>query len=682
MSARRFATAVVVSIVGGALSPASAARGRDEPFLEWLPENARPALAAAQRAADSVRAAVETGSFERALVAMIVSATLVGAAAVPASAGTAPEPTVSIAVGIDRMVFGDRLERATFLLVGACLEGTDDVHVIRAACSEDPDTVDETEGTVRKAALGFDAVRTVEAGDSDIPVTENAQADVSEQLDSVRVVLNEPGDLTVAVTGHPTEAVDPTPVPGSASDGGQIANRSVVWQRPAATPGVHEFSVAFRPGASEGFDGTFVPEVRVELRDRSRTLLRYETGSVEGSAEARRTSTLTMRQRVAPRWGDPAMATDSYYPIRGSAALPTAWETSAHMDGRGAHQALLAAPVSAERIGPLDELAPGSVGIVNVAFMSSSGVPVRGQAKAGTEIGFQRDENNNPSAFVARVTTFPPSEPGSVGERSLGSSIWDSDAMVFGSGAGVATVRARRDGLPENSNGAVASDWEGGLMRTWSGTWANLAPFAEPNALNPGPYTDVRLSTPRHNYAAVMPMVAAGGDVDNRNGEGQLLGPPVTFAMPPGQCPSSALWFNVFVTVTKYSSALSSLDGCPGTVQLTPRVGPGGYWLESARDGYDRDWSNVTYLAFIAHEQGAGTAALSEETWHQAAVLIPPGTSGEAHAVDATTGRHRSVPLSPGSWLVTSADGRLSVHPLAGTVGGTPVRPVGQVGPG
>ncbi|MDQ3991603.1 MAG: hypothetical protein M3245_04755, partial [Actinomycetota bacterium] len=224
----------------------------------------------------------------------------------PAAAQPSAAPTAEVSVSIDRMVFPDGVYRAAFATEGACVPATDAVRVLEATCG-DPTGPDASAGTVRMARLGFDAFRRVDAGRADLPVAETALAAAPEQFVRVRVQVKETGDLRVEIAGRPEGGLDPRPVEGSASSGGQIGGRSATWTVLDAQPGVRDFSVRFAPGAPAGFAGTYAPEVTITRTASSGRLLDHVGGPPPPAwpVAVRRSNTLVMRQHVAAAAGPP-----------------------------------------------------------------------------------------------------------------------------------------------------------------------------------------------------------------------------------------------------------------------------------------------------------------------------------------------------------------------------------------
>lgn len=582
--------------------------------------------------------------------------------ALPIAARAASGTSVTVSVVTDRTVYPDGLYRGAFTATGACVPASDDVAVTRSVCSDDPAVVDEAEGTVRQVSLGFDAVHRVEAAPVDVPVLETSQAAVPEQSETVLVLLRRPGDLTVRVTGQPIDGFDPRPVPGSATPSGEFGERTVTWSKPAADAGQHVFSVRFRPGAPAGHTGSFVPEVSVELKEQPKGLLDFAMGTVPSDAPVDRTSTLMMRQVISPEYGPPAMSTTAFFPAKGSDPNPVGWEAGVAMDARGRYQSTVSGPVAATTVGSLSELAPEAVGVVSGAWIASGWYEIRGQQKAKPFMDFEFTPDGDVSGFVAAVQTSPTVDAFGLGAG--GSTIWNGDTARFGIFGGVHALNARRQGTPANDIGALRPDFGGGVTYEWSGLWANPVPGAEPNRLNPYAYVYGSPSPYGYSYnvlhvnSATVPMVVEGGDLDNRSG-GTVTGESAVIPYPPGEVAVSAIALHVYIPETNYRAEMTIRPGNAATV--TPTVRPGGYWLESTRNGYDRDWSNVTY-ANVFTDTGTQRPLPEGVALVQGGLaLVPPGMAGEIEAIDAATGRTERMPLGPGVWRVRfTADEGLS----------------------
>ena len=342
----------------------------------------------------------------RAVALAILSATVLATSAVTVAEADA-QPAAVVAVSVDSLEFVDGLRAASFEVRHGCVTTSDEASVVSEACA-DTEADHPVRGVLRKAMLGFDASRSVEAlvVNRDLPVIETAQASALEQAGTVRVELRRAGDVRVSLSGIPAENVDPRPVEGSASQGGVVTGRSVVWEATAASPGAYEFSARFCPGAAPGFSGSFVPQVTVELLTRSDALLENEMGTLarrEGIVERR--SILTMRQRVTPASGPPALASSPFVPSLGTDPRPGDWTAQMTMDGRGQFQADVSAPVSASTFAPIEELAPEALGVVDTAFMTTFWQALEGAPKVSPTFRVEYSADNKPLSFRTTVVT-------------------------------------------------------------------------------------------------------------------------------------------------------------------------------------------------------------------------------------------------------------------------------------
>jgi hypothetical protein len=585
-----------------------------------------------------------------------------------ASAEPLPPPTAAVDVSMERMLFPDGLYLAAFEVEGACPKATDDVQVLEAECDEDPGVPDRVAGTLRFARLGFDALRRVEAGDSDRPMMETAQAAAPEQLAGVHVDLREPGDLVVEIAGIQTLEVDPRPIDGSASLGGQISDRSVTWSVPSASAGVHDFAVRFAPTATAGFTGTFVPQVTVRLSSTSATLLEGGYAAVPSPVPAQRTSTLVMRQRVAPAYGPPITRASPYVSV--ASPLPSAWATQLSIDAAGAYSPLASGEASVTSPGRLDDLAPGLRDVFNSMSITTLRPLIPGGDKVGHQVG-PLVEDGAFTGFSSTLRTAAPSPPVLSADPPQGphaGMLWDGDAAELGVTGTAGVVKAVREGEPTDPGGVVATDWDGSMALAWSGLWANAVPGGEPNALNYGKhYWDTYYEANGFDvgpYAAVaigsttIPVVARGGDIDNRGG-GTLVGETLSIPAPDGHTIGGVAMTTVFRASTRYQHDFAFGPG-KRSVRITPKVGPDGVWLESTQDGYDRDWSNLHLLSLTSIERGRdydGTGFVTETV-----LRVPPGAKGVVDFLDAQGRAHRTT-VTPGVWQVLVTDGRVLVQP-------------------
>ncbi|MGH2691827.1 MAG: hypothetical protein ACRDHM_04920 [Actinomycetota bacterium] len=594
----------------------------------------------------------------------------------PAAASADAGPAAEVTVSIDRLVFPDGYYRADFTTSGACAPASDAVLVLASSCGGD--VTDTSSGTLRMAKLGFDASRRVEAVPSDVPFLETGQASAREQLDRVLVRVLEAGDLRVEISGSAAGGLDPRPVAGSASAGGTIVDRSAVWSVANAGPGMHEFSVRFAPGAPAGFAGTFLPKVTVTRTVSSDRLLDHVGAPPPpmSPVAVQRTSTLVMAQHVAPAYGPPSAGTQPF--ISPPEAFPTSFETHAWLDASGAYNAPASGTVQAASVGRLDEIAPGSVGVVDTVATLNSRPWIPGADKVIATPGIRFDpDTGDVSVIDHTVATASPaalSIPYPHGPTA--GTFWDGDSAMVGAVAGIGELSADREGPPQNEQGRIVADWNGNTSVAWSGLWANTLPGGEPNALNhakykrdvenaalgaagyPGGYGPFPVTA---MTSATIPVISRGGDMDTRGG-GLLEGEPVTIRVPAGHTFAGAGTFTFWMGQTKYGHAQAS---SPEGLTITPQMEPGGVWMESTQDGYDRDWANLHVVVVFSTELGrefdGGMIA-------ESVAVVPEGARGAVDFLDADGGSiHRN--LSPGVWRVTLSPGGVSARVLEGSGG-------------
>lgn len=589
----------------------------------------------------------------------------------PTLASADPLPTSETTVSIDRMVFPDGYYRADFTTNGACAPASDAVQVLTSSCGSGVD--DSSSGTVRMAKLGFDASRRVEAVPSDVPLLETGQAAAREQLDRVIVRLHEAGDLRLVISGAQAGGLDPQPVAGSASTGGTITDRSATWTMANAAPGMYSFSVRFAPGAPAGFAGTFVPKVVVARTASGNRLLDHLGGPPPPMSPlaVQRTTTLVMAQHIAPAYGPPVAGTQPYVAARDP--LPASFEAQAWLDASGAYNAQASGIVTAASIGSLEELAPGSVGVVDTAAILTSRPWIPGAEKVRAFPSVRRDaETGEVSILDSTVTTATPTTVEiPVPQGPAAGTFWDGDSAVVGAVAGIGELSVDREADPQNDQGRVHADWNGNRSVTWSGLWANNLPGGEPNALNyakykrdaenaalgaagfPGGYGPFPVIA---TTAATIPVIAKGGDMDSRGGS-LREGNPVTISVPNGHTFSGAGTFTFWMAETKYKHVQSS---SPQGLTITPQMEPGGVWMESTQNGYDRDWANLHVVTVFSTELGR---QIDGGMIAESAVVVPEGARGAVDFLDAEgSTTHRS--LSPGHWSVTLSPEGISVSPL------------------
>lgn len=589
-------------------------------------------------------------------------------------------PAAGVTVSIDRMMYPDGIYRGSFTTTGACAPASDAVQVLEATCG-DPVLPDASSGTVRMAKLGFDAFRRVDAGLADLPVLETTVAATPEQLDRVRLTVKEAGDLRVEVTGRPEGGLDPRPIAGSASSGGQITNRTVLWTVPNAQPGSLDFSVRFAPGAPAGSTtATYVPEVKITRTGSADRLLDHVGAPPPPMwpVAVQRTSTLLMRQHLAPGYGPPTVTSTPFLPT--DDAFPTSFEVQAALDGAGAYDATASGRVSALAVGHLDAIAPGALGVINTISISTSHPGIPGADKFHVFPGLTR-ANDQWTGFTLDARTPLGTEVyGVVPPGPLAGIFWDGDVAQAGGVAAIGDVSADREGQPANEQGRLMMDWDGSTARAWSGLWANDVPFGEPNKLQHAKYErDVVNLVPIRTSAgygpfsvlgmteAALPVVVKGGDLDTTDG-GTIYGEPVQVSVPQGHEFTLGLILTAQMPETAYNFDVAT---GPGGVTITPIMGPGGKWLESTQDGYARDWSNLHQVYMVSREMLRDFDGELTAQWTngndapgmttQATLLVPPGAEGAIDLLDAEGVReHRR--LTPGLWHVTATPDGLTAQ--------------------
>lgn len=560
---------------------------------------------------------------------------------------------VKVRVALRTSHFLDGTEPATFEMRGPCVRESD---VVDLAASVSPCG---RRGTLQTARLGFDVRRSAEAVPADAPGIETPQGAAKEQLTTVYVGLRSWGNLSVAVRGRRTSGVDPHPVAGSPSEGGRIEGRSVSWHIPKAEPGSYAFSARFDTGASAGFTGTFLPEVRVERRAPTRRLLDHFQGSLPAvSGEIHRTSLLTLRQRVAPATGPPAIVFDppSSAARRGP---PIAWGTSVGFRAEGIYQARPSANVSRERVYKLARIAPGSVGHVNTA---STGFSFSYGGLAGVKMvpdayfEFARTgKGNHLNQAKVKIDSGPVTYQDLMWPSN--GTLYDGDSGSFGIGLALGSAHTERKGEPTDPAGVLDHDWDGGTAPFWTVQHEYQAPGVKPDGVPLLPTT--RAS---YGFAASIPVIARGGDIDNRGGRKPIEGRRIAMKVPRGSS------FVVFLIVSappesKYEPELSIERD---RVTIVPRIMPGGFVLRSTGSGYRRDWaiSNQAQVFVFDPERG--------DRYEAQVLSAVPEDAKSSIILAGSEGRRRHFGLGPGSWRIRAGVTAGSVSRVAISPGNQP----------
>lgn len=548
------------------------------------------------------------------------------------------------------------VEHATFDVSGACLTSDGAVRVTERVCDE---ASSSSRGQLALARLGFRAARQVDAGQDDRSLLEVRTAAAPEQLVVVHLEVLDPGDVSVEVSGHATDDVDPKVVSGTASDDGREHDRAVVWELNDAEPGAHEFSARFAPNATTGFVGSFVPEVTISRQDTSTDLLEFVGGSVPAAGLVERRHTLLMEQRVTDAYGEPPAVAAFGYEQAGSLATPTSFSTYGTLDAQGNYHAPSAGPVSHVVESPFADIAPGATGHITAVVRSRSFPNRLGMEKADV-VGSPTTWEGEPftpeasiNGLAMGLATAAPGEGTLTSPNSpWAGMLYDGDSVHYGLPVGIGGTGGGHDGLPSRVGGALGTDWDGTLALAWSATWANAAPGLEPNTLGPDPSWTDGGSDVRYLASAVVPLVVTGGDIDNRDGDEPIVGDSIVVEVPSGlvMTGSSMITFGASESPTNYSWEYAT-DPAAGTRTITPSVGPGGYWLQSTIDGYDRRWSPHAHFVSIGARDPAHTSAQDGVVLHHD-VIVSPGEQATVEAFDAAGVRFAHRQLTPGAWQV------------------------------
>ncbi len=611
------------------------------------------------------------------VLALTAAASMLGVAeaGTTASAGQLQgPPTSEISVSIPRTVFPDGLYRADFTIEGGCPTDTSAVDMVSSSCADEDPAARHASGTVRMAELGFDAAHRVEAGDADRPVVETANAAAPEQTSVVVIDLKAGGDLTVEMTATPEMGLDPRPVDGSASDGGVISDRSIVWELPDTSPGTYEFSARFAPTAPPGFSGSFRPQVSVSSVRTADALLDYvgDGGDADEPTESLRTSTLIMQQHVAPALGPPIATAGEYW---GNGGLyPQSFESWVAFDAAGAYNSPSSGPISAVAEATLHDIAPG-LEKPNASSTAYARPTLPGAEKVDADFRRVVDDQNQ-QALRFTLTGYPPQgNPPSAAEppAPLAGTFWDGDAVVVGGVASLGSFSSLNQaggGEPTNPGGSLEPDWDGSSAVAWSGIWANTAPFGEVNALNHaqqindlqndhlgGTGTYGVLSTTGASFM----VVSAGGDIDNRSAEVALVGESATVSAPVGEEMIGALSFSFRWAGQPYEYKITTTDR---DYTLTPKIPAGGYWLETKKNGYHRDPAVAHQIYVIGHrfdaETTGGRGDYPVEWMAEGSAVVPRGATAVVDAIDFSGRSHRRL-LGPGVWRTTLTSKGLSI---------------------
>jgi hypothetical protein len=533
---------------------------------------------------------------------------------------------------------------------------------------------------VTEALLGFDVARSVDAGSAiDGAAVSSASAPAQTAVATVR--LHQPGALTVTVEAASANGVAPTPVPGSANEGAVATEKGFIWELPDAAPGDFEFSALFTPNPEPGWVGQFEPKVTVSLR-RTTTRLEALGSDIDLPLPIELVTTALLPQRVTPIQGPPAIAADDLMVAEGEPGVPQNFMALQHLEGRGAYNSTALGDVTGG-FGdiPFNEIAPGAGLGANTAASSYTDLFVTGQRKSDAEFHVTgTDEQWTGMSFsmsTAEATRGEAANPAAVAAPGVaGGTIWDGD--VIGTALEASLARVSTDSTTFSlGQGHIVDGWSGETNEGWSYTYANAAPYAEPNTLNPtvplkqitSPILDGPSSKwnrlnwiSAHTTSLVVPWFSRDGHIDNRSGSSDIQGSPVEIKTLRGMQPVTWLLQTIWPTVSKF--ALDSPFDDAG-ITITPKVRPGGYLLESSGQGFERDWSPVTFYRATTVRVGEPIPEMRSTNF----IVVPPGTRNSI-VVGLASGRVVKRTLGAGSWQITVGPDRVNVgRVLSGFVG-------------
>lgn len=580
------------------------------------------------------------------------------AVAAPAPASTRTNATVQ--VGLDRHAYSDGTHRASFVVEGGCVAQSPRINLSSATCEAGNA---HAQGSLRSAVLGFDAVHTVEAVPADLPRIQTEGRLLSEQLSVVRVDVQEEATLRVRVTAPPLDGVTARPIASASMPAATESGADWVAWEAVVPKGSHTFSTRFEFSGETVVGATYLPKVAVTREvDASQPLLSIDGGSGDIGA-TRRSATVVMKARatkttVAPTFGD-----GSFYGAVNQYGLTQSFGGQMAFDAPTDYQAARHGEVSARFDTMLARLAPGSGDALNGAMRSIA-------AATESKVDFAFGEGWVGLRTARAVRTFP-----ALTVDPFAGMIYAGDSVHVGVAIAALSAHTDKEGEPTNTDGALAVDWDGSTATAWSTTFANRAPAGEPNSWNhadllrTGPLR--QMSPPAGQLlqtAYAVPLIASGGDIDNRHGDAPMVGPATTFSAPANHTVAGIVTSRTAPSEANatFTNTVNSGDSGVGldSVTVTPAVGPGGYWLQSTRDGYKRDWAGGYRAVVVSRPSAAGP--IDNFAWEQV-VTVPRGFTTELDFV-TPHGDDDQVRLRvPGTYRVRVNNGRISAVLIDGT---------------
>lgn len=184
---------------------------------------------------------------------------------------------------------------------------------------------------------------------------------------------------------------------------------------------------------------------------------------------------------------------------------------------------------------------------------------------------------------------------------------------------------------------------------------AHLAPGVGNADANPDSHV-TRNDGVFHAVSGTIPFVVDGGDL-NRSGSDAVEGEAVVIDVPPDRAFAGGAVVYLSIPETEFDLDWDFSES--GKATFLPSVPPGGYWLESTAADYHRTWSNVAF--FFASYFPEDTPQAADLPYHEAIVVVPPGTVGQVAGLKAFSRSSGTRRLSPGTWRINvSAAGGLS----------------------
>lgn len=578
----------------------------------------------------------------------VIPVTVALAAPAPASTGA----TAAVTVELDRHAYADGTHRASFVVEGACVEPSPNVELSSATCAGG---VERAEGSLRSALLGFDAVHTVEALPVDIPLAQTDSGLPGDQLSVVRVDVPEPASLVIRVSAAPDGGFSARPVPSESKPPVTHAGADwVVWEVDVPE-GAHTFSTTFNLSGEMSPGATYVPQVTLTRRGEAPQPLHSLDGGSGDTRPTMRSATVVFKSRARRTTTSPQFSDGRFYGAVDRYGLAQAFGGQMAFDAATDYQAPRHGEVSARFDTSASTLAPNSADSLNTQMTT---VTAATEGKVDLLLG----SSDWVGLRTARtIETFPAHRA-----DPLAGIIYSGDSVHAGVAISTLSAHTRREGLPVNGAGGLDVDWDGSAATAWSTTFANRAPAGEPNAWN----TDElhRTGSLRQSFsptgqilqtAYAVPLIAHGGDIDNRHGDAPVAGPPTTFAGPQGHTVSG-----IYTAVTTPSHAKATIArtvnrGPSGlsleSVTLTPSVGVGGYWLESSRDGYNRDWAGGYHAVVISRQ--SPERALTDVDFSQT-ITVPVGFTMHVSFI-GPGGVDDAQVMESGAYRIRMVDGRM-----------------------